>query len=228
MGTGYSIKAKSSIEGEIFIYEDVGDSFFGGITAKQFADDLKGLGSVKTINLHINSSGGDVFDGLAIYRLLVENEAKVISFIDGLAASIASVIAMAGNEIRISQSGFLMVHEAWGRVIGNSTDMMEMAAILEKTTNSVADVYIKRTKKKKEKVYQWLKAETWFNAEEAIANGFADTMMENLQVAAHVDMSKHNFKNLPESLAGRPLYENAIERFKLQRAKIQQKGLQAA
>src|ERR1044072_9600498 len=101
MGAGFSIKAKGNSEAEILIYEDVGEGWFGGVTAKQFAEDLKALGKVDTINLRINSAGGDVFDGLAIYRRLVDHPARVITHIDGLAASIASVIAMSGNEIRI-------------------------------------------------------------------------------------------------------------------------------
>ena len=112
MGAGFSVKAKAGDEAEILIYEDVGEGWFGGVTAKQFADELKALGSVKTINLRLNSAGGDVFDGLAIYRRLVDHPAKIVSHIDGLAASIASVIAMAGDEIRISESGFLMIHNA--------------------------------------------------------------------------------------------------------------------
>src|SRR6478609_6695251 len=118
MGAGYSIKAKGTTAGEIYIYEDVGDSWFGGVTAKQFAADLKELGPVQTLDVRINSGGGDVFDGLAIYRQLVDHPAKVVSHIDGFAASIASIIAMAGDEIRISEAGFVMIHDAWGVAVG--------------------------------------------------------------------------------------------------------------
>lgn len=122
MGQGYRISAKAN-EADVLIYEDVGDSWFGGVSAKQFADDLKALGKVDTINLRLNSAGGDVFDGLAIYRQLVDHPARVITHIDGIAASIASVIAMAGTEIRIAEAGFLMIHDAWGMQMGNADDM---------------------------------------------------------------------------------------------------------
>src|SRR5262249_57008858 len=100
MGNGYrwaraAANKNAPSTAQIFIYEDVGEGFFGGVSAAQFKDDLAKIGAVDQIDLHINSFGGDVFDGLAIYRLLVDNKAKVVSFIDGFAASIASVIAMA-------------------------------------------------------------------------------------------------------------------------------------
>lgn len=175
MGQGYRISAKAN-EADVLIYEDVGDSWFGGVSAKQFADDLKALGKVDTINLRLNSAGGDVFDGLAIYRQLVDHPARVITHIDGIAASIASVIAMAGTEIRIAEAGFLMIHDAWGMQMGNADDMRRMADLLHTTTGSIADVYKARTPNTPAQIKAWMAAETWFTAAEAIDNGFASVI----------------------------------------------------
>lgn len=209
---GYSMKAKGKSEAEIILYGDVGDSWFGGVTAKQFADDLKAVGKVDTINLRINSAGGDVFDGLTIYRLLVDHPARVVTHIDGLAASIASVIAMAGNEIRISESGFLMIHNAWGISIGQADDMRTMADLLDKTTGSIRDVYVARTGNEAAPVEKWMDEETWFTAAEAVENGFADSVSESLRIAARVDPAKHRFRHPPKAIAGTPNLDAARQR----------------
>lgn len=211
MGAGFSIKAKGSTA-DIYIYEDVGDSFFGGVSAKQFAADLKAAGSVSAINLHISSLGGDVHDGLAIYRLLVDHPATVTSFIDGWAASIASVIAMAGKTIKIAEAGAVMIHDAWGMGVGNAEDMRKLADMLEANTGAIADVYVARTGNDKKKVVDWMGAETWFYGQDAVDKGFADEIMENMKVAAHFDINKHKFKNAPAALIGRPDFDAARDR----------------
>jgi ATP-dependent Clp protease protease subunit len=210
MGAGYSITAKANAEADIFIYEDVGEGWFGGVSAKQFAKDIKALGGVQTINLHLNSAGGDVFDGFAIYRQLVDHKARVVTHIDGLAASIASVIAMAGNEIKIAEAGFLMIHDAWGMSVGNADDMRKMAETLETTSGAIADVYTSRTKNKAEKVRDWMREETWFTGADAVKEGFADQVMENMKVAAKLDPSRHKYRHLPAALApvSRPQFDS--------------------
>lgn len=212
VASGYSIKAKGA-EAEIYLYGDVGDSWFGGVTAKQFADDLKAAGKVDTIHLHINSPGGDVFDGLTIYRLLVDHKAKVIVHIDGLAASIASVIAMAGSEIHISESGFLMIHNAWGLAIGNADEMRTMANLLDKTTASIRDVYVARTGKSATEIENWMTAETWFGATEAVDAGFCTDVADNMKLAARIDPLKHKgIRHAPAALAGTPNLDEAKAR----------------
>lgn len=216
---GYTMKAKDA-EAEIMLYGDVGDSWFGGVTAKQFADDLKALGNVTTINLRINSPGGDVFQGLTIYRLLVDHKAKVIAHIDGLAASIASVIAMAAEEIRISEAGFLMIHNAWGVALGSADDMRTMANLLDKTTASIRDVYVARTGKTADEVSAWMDAETWFTADEAVEHGFATSVADNMRLAARVDPAKHKFMHAPAALAGTPNADAARERLARMKAQL--------
>lgn len=231
MGAGFSIKAKANAEADVYIYEDVGAGWFGGVTAKQFADDLKAVGQVETINLRINSAGGDVFDGLAIYRLLVDHKAKVVTYVDGLAASIASVIAMAGQEINISEAGFVMIHDAWGLTMGNAEDMRRMADLLDTTSGSIGDVYVARTKNSAKDVRKWMADETWFTGKEAVENGFADTLVANLKVAARLDPAKHKFKHAPANLVGRPQFEAAQQRLERMRSQVEQnriKGIRAA
>lgn len=220
MGNGFSIKAKGKSEAEILIYEDIGDSWFGGVTAKQFSEDLKAVGAVDTIHVRINSAGGDVFTGLAIYRNLVEHKARVIVHIDGFAASIASVIAMAGDEIEISEAAFLMIHDAWAVAIGNADDMRTMAGLLDTTSNSIRDVYCARTGLSASAVDDLMDAETWMTAAEAVEKGFATRMAENLRIAAHVDPDKFKFRNTPAALLGTPNVDATRERIAALRAKM--------
>lgn len=203
MGAGYSIKAKAD-KAEVYLYEDVGEGWFGGVSAKQFADDLKSLGAVSQIDLRINSYGGEVFDGFAIYNQLKEHSAKVVSHVDGIAASIASVIAMAGDEILIAEAGFMMIHNAQGLAIGDARDMRQMADTLDTVTGSIADVYVARTGRGQGEVRDWMDDETWMTAADCVERGFADSMVENMRVAAHATMSdRHKFTKVPEQLVGR-------------------------
>lgn len=204
MGSGFSIKARGRREADILIYEDVGEGWFGGVTAKQFSEDLAAVGSVDVLNLRISSLGGDVNTGLAIYRRLVDHPARVITHIDGWAASIASVIAMAGNEIRIAEAGAVMIHNAWGAAAGDADAFRSMADRLDANTAAIADVYVSRTPNGIEKVRDWMRSETWFYGQEAVDAGFAETVVANLKVAARYDPSRHVFRNAPATLGERP------------------------
>lgn len=200
---GYRVAAKGSDAAEIYIYGVIGGDWFGeGITAKVVADDLKALGKVKTIDVRINSEGGNVFDGKAIYSLLVENKATINVKIDGLAASAASFIAMAGNSIEIAEGAFVMVHDAYGISYGRAEEMRAYADLLDMVNASIIDVYAARTKQSIDKIKKWMKDETWFTAKDAVDNGFADAMTENLKVAASVS-HPDRFKRLPSALLPR-------------------------
>jgi ATP-dependent Clp protease protease subunit len=229
MGAGYSIKAKGT-EADIFIYEDVGEGWMGGVSAKQFADDLRTLGAVSTLNVHISSLGGDVVDGLAIYRMLVDHKARVVSYIDGWAASIASVIAMAGNEIRIAEAGAVMIHDAYGIAIGTSTDFRALADQLDANTGAIAGIYEARTRNPLDKIRGWMSEETWFYGKQALDAGFADSVMDNLRIAARYNPQLHRFRNAPTQIAERPMRDAANARIAAFRVKIEarQKGLRAA
>jgi ATP-dependent Clp protease protease subunit len=213
--SGYRIVSRQKDAAEMYLYGPIGQTMFGdGVSAKQVADDLKKIGGVKTIDLRINSEGGDVFDGKAIYALLIENKAHIRVHIDGLAASAASFIAMAGNEINISEGGFLMIHDAYAGVMGRADQMRSMADLLDSVNGTIVDVYAARTKQDKDKIRKWMSDETWFTGAEALSNGFATKMTENLKVAASVRDPKM-FKNLPTALhPNRAKVAALIERIK--------------
>lgn len=201
--SGYRVIARGSESAEVYIYGVIGGDWFGeGITAKQVADDLKALGKVKTIDVRINSEGGNVFDGKAIYSLLVENKATINVKIDGLAASAASFIAMAGNKIEIAEGAFVMIHDAYGVSFGRAEDMRKYADLLDTVNVTIREVYSARTKQSDKTINQWMKDETWFTAKEAVDKGFADSMTENLKVAASL-AHPDRFKNLPSALLPR-------------------------
>jgi len=197
--SGYKMLSRGST-GEIYLYGQIGASWFGdGITAKQFSDDLKKLGKVSAIDLRINSEGGDVFDGRTMYSLLVQHDAKITVYVDGLAASIASLIAMAGDTIKMAAGSFTMVHSPWTLSMGNAADLRRTADLLDSVEGTLIDTYVARTKNDKAKIKTWLDAETWFTADEAKANGFADEVIEPLKAAASVSRPDR-FRNLPAAL----------------------------
>lgn len=191
--------ATKADRGEIFLYDDVGEGWFGGISAAQFTKDLKALGSVKTIDLHISSNGGDVFTGRAIYSQLAQHQARIVTWVDGLAASIASLIAMAGDEIRMADGSFMMIHSAWGVAIGDAPEMRRMAELLDSVTASIADTYAARTKNERKKIDKMMADETWMTAQEAVDAGFADVVDEPVKAAASVS-DPSRFRNLPAAL----------------------------
>lgn len=186
----FEVKSKSASKAEIVIYEQIGASFWGdGVSAKSFNEEMKNLGDdVKEITVRINSPGGDVFDGVAIYNRLKQHKAKKIIYIDGLAASIASIIALAGDEIIMGEGALFMIHLPWTWSAGNRMDF-------ENTTNRLLDVeeqlisiYAKKSGLGRSEIKAMLEKETWMNAEEAIEKGFVDKASdeESLPIAASV------------------------------------------
>lgn len=159
MKSWYTIKA-STDDGSatISIYEEIGG---WGITAQQFSEDLKALGDIAHINLHIHSPGGDVFDGIAIYNLLNKHPAKITVNIDGLAASMASVIAMAGDRIVMPENALMMIHKPWGISGGNANDMRDYAELLDKVESVLIPAYARKTGKSAESLAAMLDSETW-------------------------------------------------------------------
>lgn len=196
----YRMAKKKKDSAEITLYGIVGQSFWSdGVSASKFRDDLKALGEVKDISLRINSEGGDVFEGLTMYNLLVDHGAKITVHVDGLAASIASVIAMAGDEIRMGEGSFMMIHNPWGGAVGDANAMRRMADLLDKVKDQVANIYVARTKNSKNKVSTWMDDETWMNAEESKKKGFAEVVEERIAAAASVSKPDW-YNNLPSEL----------------------------
>ena len=195
----YSIKAKANDTAEISIYDEIG---FWGVSAASFAQDLKDCGNnIKQINLHIHSPGGDVFDGIAIYNLLKNHPANVTVYIDGLAASMASVIAMAGNEVIMPENAMMMIHKPWGIQGGDAEDMRKYADLLDKVENTLIPAYANKTGKTPEELAEMLSAETWLNGKECVEQGFADKLAEPLVAMASIKSRKlEDFENMPKAM----------------------------
>ena len=195
----YSIKAKTNDTAEISIYDEIG---FWGVSAASFAQDLKDCGNnIKQINLHIHSPGGDVFDGIAIYNLLKNHPANVTVYIDGLAASMASVIAMAGNEVIMPENAMMMIHKPWGIQGGDAEDMRKYADLLDKVENTLIPAYANKTGKTTEELAEMLSAETWLNGKECVEQGFADKLAEPLVAMASIKSRKlEDFENMPKAI----------------------------
>jgi len=164
----YRIRNQGNGPAQLHIYDEIG---YFGVSA---ADLIRDLANVEgALEVHINSPGGEVFDGIAIYNTLLARP-NVTTVIDGIAASIASVIAMAGNPVLVARNGQMMIHEGHGMAIGNAQDMRDLAELLDKTSNNIASVYADHTGKPESYWRQKMKAETWYSGQEAIDEGLAD------------------------------------------------------
>lgn len=177
------VQAAQTAENTITILDIIGEDYWsgGGVTSKRVAAALRAIGNAE-IFVDINSPGGDFFEGVAIYNLLRAHPAKVTVRILGMAASAASVIAMAGDDILIGKAGFLMVHNAWVVAMGNRHDLAEAAKTMEPFDDAMATLYSERASVKKSKAFEWMDAETWFNGEQAIEAGLADDYLPADQV----------------------------------------------
>jgi ATP-dependent protease ClpP protease subunit len=158
-------------EATLYVYDAIGAWF--GIAAADFVAALADI-KAKTIHLRINSPGGSVFEAEAMQTALQQHPARVIAHIDGMAASAATGLAIGAEEIEISDGGMFMIHNAWNIAIGNADDMLEMAALLEKVDANIAADYQRKTGASAEQIAEWMKAETWFSAAEALEHGFVD------------------------------------------------------
>lgn len=197
MRSWYKIENKKEDMAEISIYQEIGESWFEeSVTAKKFIKELKNI-DAGIINLHINSPGGSVFDGLAIYNALKAHSAKIIVKIDGLAASIASVIAMAGDVIEMPKNTMMMIHDPSCFVGGSSSDMRKMANALDKIKTGIISTYQDKTGLAEDELAGLMAEETWFTAQEAINKGLADEMTALVPVQLCAGMDKYNFKNMP-------------------------------
>ena len=191
---------------ELQIYDVIG---WGGVSAKDFVAQLNAL-PAGPVTVCINSPGGDVWDGLAIHAALAAR-ADVTVRIDGLAGSMASVVAMAGETVQIAENAFFMIHDPTAEVGGGAAQLRSRADGLEKIAATMRDVYAKRTGQTPETVAQWMSAETWWNATEAVAVGLADEIIPGLEAAASLrthDLSK--FKNAPAALKERSITMTAL------------------
>lgn len=169
------LAAEADSDNVISIYDVIGEDFWtgGGFTAKRCAAALRDIGK-SDVTVKINSPGGDMFEGLAIYNLLREHPAKVSVEVMGLAASAASVIAMAGDHVAMGMGSFLMIHNAWGVVVGNRNDMREAADMFEQFDRAMGDIYAARAGLDPDEIAALMDAESFLGANDAVAKGFAD------------------------------------------------------
>lgn len=185
----WNFKALDESTGELTLYGEISDVTWWGdeVTPKQFKEDLDALGDIDTLNIYINSPGGDVFAGQAIYSMLNRYKVYKNVYIDGLAASIASLVAMAGDKIIMPANAMMMIHSPWTFAIGNAQEFRKLADDMDKIRASMIAVYESRSALTTEEITEMLDAETWLSAEECAKYGFADEIEETKQVAACVD-----------------------------------------
>lgn len=211
----WNMKKTEEKSAEIMIYGDISTYNWweddGVVTPQQFNKDLQSLGDdIDVLNVRINSNGGSVFAGVAIHSMLKRHKAKVVVYVDGIAASIASIIAMAGDEIVMPKGAMLMVHHPWTYGMGNAKDFRKLAEDLDAISNSMQEIYIARTGIDSDELIALLDGETWLSATQAVEKGFANRIEENSQpIAASirmdgktavingVEMDWSRFKNAP-------------------------------
>ena len=194
------IRAAVDDSTSVSIYDQIGESWDGsGMTAKRMAGILRSIGD-KDIQVNINSPGGDFFEGVAVYNLLRQHKAKVTVNVLGLAASAASIIAMAGDEINMGEGSFLMIHNAWCMAIGNRHDMQAAAEQLAPFDTAMAEVYAARAGITTKVAAKLMDAESWIGAEAAIADGFATGMMSNDLITQDTKASASNVRKIESAL----------------------------
>lgn len=179
---GFKAQAKSplAMDGEsrpaILIY-DVIDPWWG-VSAEMVKTSLLNNPDATDIDVFINSPGGDVFEATAIYSSLISHPAKIHVHIDGVAASAATRIAMAGDTIEIAESGMYMIHFAWTFAYGNASELRQTAEMLDKVDNTIVADYVKNSNSDEQQIRDWMEAETWFTADEALEHGFVQSIMQ--------------------------------------------------
>jgi ATP-dependent Clp protease protease subunit len=176
-------------KGELYIYGPIANQTWWGdeISPVNFKTDLDSLGDISELTVYINSDGGDVFAGQAIHSMLKRHKAKVTCYVDGLAASIASIIAMAGDVVHMPVNAMMMIHNPWTGMYGNAEEFRKMADTLDKIAESSIAVYQEKTGLSEKKIKEMMDAETWMSAKDALKLGFADEIDEEKQIAASLD-----------------------------------------
>ncbi|WP_084861245.1 head maturation protease, ClpP-related [Salibaculum halophilum] len=194
MKSWYTIRARDG-GAEVLIYDEIGAY---GVSAKGFLAELGALPDDAPIDLRINSPGGSVFDAVAIHNALSRHAGTVTVWIDGIAASAASYVAMAGDAIVMPENAFLMIHDPSGLVMGTAADMRDMAGTLDKIAASMLRGYAARSGKTEDEIAALMAAETWFDAAEALEAGLATQLAEPVRIAASFDIAR--FRNAPPEL----------------------------
>jgi len=198
MKTWYQIQAKKDKPkaAEISIHDEIG---MWGVSASAFMRDLRGMGELDEIHLSIHSPGGDVLDGWAIYNSLKNSKAKITARVEGLAASMASVILMAADTVEIPENAYVMIHNPWGLAVGDAEEMRDTADLLDKLGNGLVNAYASRTGNSEKDIREMMDAETWMDGKEAVERGFADKLLDGVALSARA-FDNRKFKMTPQSL----------------------------
>lgn len=195
MSKWYDIKAVGKSAGEVSIFGDIGSY---GVTAKDFARDLKALGAIGEMDVFLNTRGGSLMEGIAIYNIINRHPAHVNVNILGIALSMGSVIAAAGDKVSMPENAIMMVHSAQTDVEGNATELRKRADIVDKFNEGIVSAYVKKTGKTAEEIKEIMEEETWFTAADAVEAGFADEVTDAVEATAHFDLSA--FGNIPADI----------------------------
>ncbi|MCP1200062.1 head maturation protease, ClpP-related [Notoacmeibacter sp. MSK16QG-6] len=190
------VRALSQGDNVITMFDVIGEDWWtgGGVTAKKVASQLRAIGD-RPVEVQINSPGGDMFEGIAIYNVLREHSQEVTVKIMGMAASAASVIAMAGDRIEIGAASFVMIHNCWVLAIGNRHDMAEVAEWLEPFDQAMADLYAQRTEQDVAQIGKWMDAETYMSGTLAVDRGFADELLSADRMVEDEEAKARAFAN---------------------------------
>ena len=207
------LKAKSdNADNVITIYDDIGESWYSeGVTAKRIAAALRSIGD-KDVVVNINSPGGDYFEGISIYNLLAQHKGKVTVQVVGMAASAASIIAMAGDEILMGDGTFLMIHNAWSLAIGNRHDLKSSIDVLEQIDTAMADLYAQRSGLSNAEIVGMMDRESWIGREAALNNGFATGELDISTVESSEDGERKKAKALMDAAMGQAGYTRSQRR----------------
>jgi ATP-dependent Clp protease, protease subunit len=193
---------------ELLIYDEIGA---WGKTASGLLNELTDLGDLQRIDLRINSPGGDVFEALAIHNALARHPARVVIHIDALCASAATVVALAGDEIRMADNALFMIHDVWTALSGNAEQLQQAADRINTLSEQIAALYARKTGADPELIRQWMQTETWLTADQALQAGFIDAIDEPLKMAALARHDLTRFKNHPKEMLPMPLDTPAPE-----------------
>lgn len=200
-GPWFAVKNATEESADLFFYDVIGDSWIGS-DAATVVKQINGL-KAKRLNVRINSPGGSVFDGTAIYNALARHPAEVVTYIDGVAASIASVIALAGKRVVMAENAMFMIHNPWTYAAGDSAELRKQADVLDQVGETLITTYATRTGKDRDDIRKAMDEETWFTADEALAWGLATEKAEALPMAACVNpevANALNFHRTPSAL----------------------------
>lgn len=205
-------KDDDEVDNSISILDAIGKDFWGeGVTSKRIAAALRSIGE-RDVVVNINSPGGDLFEGITIYNMLRDHPKKVTVRVLGVAASAASIIAMAGDEIQVARAGFLMIHNVWVVGMGDRNDFQQMADTLSSFDDALAEVYAVRTGKEKKAISKMMDKETWLSGSQAVEEGFAHSLLAADEIEAQKETEEEKNASMDMRLMDLALARAGISR----------------